>query len=246
MTAHKNSRLLPCHRGVFGVNVEPVEVCFCGLGLLDCVPPIFFDVGGQARSGRVVGRCSSIKGSLPCVSTWQRVFTVPWRMAKAIRHGKVSLPCAGARQRPIAQDNALVRTTKDVGTENVQLLPTCTVGRHPILSLFLSQPLLCSLAPNPAAAASQPSRRSRRCLPAQSPPRAAARRPPPHAALLAPAEPPHSASRPCRGAAAALRPRPCPRPAVPRHPAALRPRPCPRRGAAAPGRAASRARPASK
>jgi hypothetical protein len=108
MTAHKNSRLLPCHRGVFGVNVEPVEVCFCGLGLPDCVPPIFFNLGGQARSGCVVGRCSSIEGYLPCVSTWQRVFAVPWRMAKASRHGKVSLPCAGARQCLGAHDKGAI------------------------------------------------------------------------------------------------------------------------------------------
>jgi hypothetical protein len=166
MTAHKNSRLLPCHRCVFGVNVEPVEVWFCGLGL---PPPMFFNVGGQARSGRVVGRCSSIEGSLPCVSTWQRVFAVPWRTTKAIGHGKVSLPCAGTRQRPIAHGNALVRTAKDVGTAKVQLLHTCTVGRALSSHSFSpshSSPLI-ALAPNPATvAASQPSYRSRRRLPA--------------------------------------------------------------------------------
>jgi hypothetical protein len=35
---NKSSRLLPCHRGVFGVNVEPVEVCSSSVGLPDRVP----------------------------------------------------------------------------------------------------------------------------------------------------------------------------------------------------------------
>jgi hypothetical protein len=79
MTAHENSRLLPWHRGVFGVNVESVEVCFCGLGLPDCVPPIFFNIGGQARSGRAIFE-------------HQMVFAVRKHMAKglcrATAHGK--------------------------------------------------------------------------------------------------------------------------------------------------------------
>jgi hypothetical protein len=45
---NKSSRLLSCHRGVFGVNVEPVEVCSSSVGLPDRVPAIFFNLGGQA------------------------------------------------------------------------------------------------------------------------------------------------------------------------------------------------------
>jgi hypothetical protein len=45
---NKSSRLLPCHQGIFGVNVELVEVCSSSVGLPDRVPAIFFNLGGQA------------------------------------------------------------------------------------------------------------------------------------------------------------------------------------------------------
>jgi hypothetical protein len=105
---NKSSRLLPCHRGVFGVNVEPVEVCSSSVGLLDCVPAIFFNLGGQAWGASAAdvrtlkGVCRAIthgKDALLCAGTRQRVFVVHWRTAKHLSarqsldaHGKDVTP----------------------------------------------------------------------------------------------------------------------------------------------------------
>jgi hypothetical protein len=162
--------------------VEPVEVCFCGFGLPDHVPPIFFHLGGQSRSGRVLGRCSHMEESLPCNSTWQRLFAVLWRTAKAGGHGKGSLPCVGTRQSRLAHGKAFGCTEKGARTAKPQLLPCTTGNLSPRRSLSHSHApsslssLSSSLTPPPAP-----------CSPpadaAQPPPRPCPRRPPPRAQL---------------------------------------------------------------
>jgi hypothetical protein len=125
------------------------------------------------------GRYSSIKWSLPCVSTWQRDFAVPRHTAKTSRHGKASVPCSSARQRSGTHGKVLGVHGKDPrhGKGSIIAHAPC-LGRHPTLSFSLSSQPLAQLAPNPAAAAaSQPSRRPAQLL-----------------AVLAPA--PHPASRP--------------------------------------------------
>jgi hypothetical protein len=214
MTAHKNSRLLPCHRGVFGVSVEPVEVCFCGLGLPDCVPPIFFNVGGQARSGRVVGRCSSIEGSLPCVSTWQRVFTVPWCTTKATRHQShfavrwrttktnCARQCLGAHGKGRGHGKGAIIAHMHGRPAPYPL--TLSLPAAPLLAH--SQPRRRRLPAKPpepppppsqaagTAAASQPSRRPAQLLTAHRP---AQPRPPPLSCRTRPAAPAEAPQPPC-------------------------------------------------
>jgi hypothetical protein len=207
--------------------MEPVEVCFCGFGLPDRVPPIFFNLGGQSRSGRVLDRCSHIEESLPCNSTWQRFFAMLWCTAKASGHGKGSLPCVGARQSWLAHGKAFGRTAKGARTAKPQLLP-CTGT--------LSSPLAHSLTHAPLSSLSSSLMPPAPCSPpadaAQPPPRPCPCCPPPRRPLPLPPATPRPACHPAPALAA-------------RHPTGLRPRQPPATPAElAPGLPPSSSRPA--
>jgi hypothetical protein len=179
----------------------------------------------QARSGRVVGQCSSIEGSLSCISTWQRVFAVPWRTTKASRHDKAQLRTAKpwcARQRIYARQRG-------------QLLPMHGRPANPILSSQSSH----SRSSRSRSSRSLPTPR-RRCLPAKPPPPR-----PPTSPLPLATSPAHLAPAPRQPCPYPANPAPA-RPALPL-PGLPRVASLPRRAAPArPSSASSGRRPAGK